>query len=265
MQYTQLFRGNTLVAPYPTNVFQELFKLQNSSAEPETTEITIADPTRLGLPELDGVTSTSAINITGEAVNFSPAAAAILMFGSVERVPSGTVVAEEQDAYVDRTIALAHMPLVITSVKAADADVGDPAYVRNVDYAVTPGGIKVLLGGQLADDINAEAAPVGGGLKRLALKIAYTYPTVDVIKPFITGRKFYRIMFEQVNEAGDGEKRRIRCFYARISLNGGLPLNQAAEFGVIPVSIRLLADPSIVDTAEAAIWQFEVQNTDEAA
>lgn len=264
MQHTQLFRGNTLVAPYPSHVYQELFKLQNTSAEPETTDINISDPTRLGLPELDGVTSTSAINVTGEAVNFSPAAAAVLMFGSVERVPSGTVAAEEQNAYVDRTIKLAHMPLTVTSVKQADADVGDPPYVRGVDYAVTPGGIKVLLGGQLATDINAEAAPGDGGLKRLAIKIAYTYPTVDVTKPFTTGRKFYRVMFEQVNEAGDGEKRRVQCFYARITLNGGLPLNQGAEFGVIPVSIRLLADPNIFDAGEAAIWQFEVQNTDEA-
>lgn len=73
MLYTQLFRGPTSVASYPSFVFEELFKLQTISAEPESTEITIPDPTRLGLPELDGVTSTTAININGEAVNFSPA------------------------------------------------------------------------------------------------------------------------------------------------------------------------------------------------
>lgn len=71
MLYTQLFRGPTSVASYPSFVFEELFKLQTTSAEPESTEITIPDPTRLGLPELDGVTSTTAININGEAVNFS--------------------------------------------------------------------------------------------------------------------------------------------------------------------------------------------------
>lgn len=111
MLYTQLFRGPTSVAPYPSSVYEELFKLQTTSAEPESTEITIPDPTRLGLPELDGVTSITAINITGEAVNFSPRAAAVILYGSVERVPSGTVSEEVHDAYVDRIIRLAHIPL----------------------------------------------------------------------------------------------------------------------------------------------------------
>lgn len=261
MLNTQLFRGPCGVAPYPSYVFEELFKLQNTTAEPESAEITIQDPTRLGLPELDGVTSVTAINITGDAVSFSPAAAAVALYGSVERVPSGTVSEEVQDAYVDRTIRLAHIPLVVSEVTGAG---GTPTYVRGVDYAVTPGGIRPLPGSSLATAINATSAPVGGGLKRLPVEISYTYPTVDVISPFTTGRKFYRVMFEQINEGGDGEKRRITCYYARISLNGGMPLNQGAEFGVIPVSIRLLADPNIFDAGVAAIFKMEVQNTDVA-
>ena len=256
MLHTQLFRGPTKVAAYPTRVFEELFKLQNVTVEPETTEITIQDPTRIGLPELDGVTSTTALNCTGEAVNFTPAAAAVILYGSTERVPSGTVSAEEHDAYVDRTIMLANLPLVISSVTGEG---GTPVYERGIDYAVTPGGIHVLLGGQLADDINAEAAPSDGGLKRLPIEVNYTYPTVDVISPFVTGRKFYRVLWEQVNEAGDGEKRRTLAYYVRISLNGGLPLNQGAEFGVIPVSIKLLPDPAIIEAGEAAIWYVEQQ------
>ncbi len=262
MLYTQLFRGPCGVAPYPSFVFEELFKLQNVTAEPEQTEIVIQDPTRIGLPELDGVNSVTAINITGEAVSFSPAAAAVALYGSVERVPAGTAEEEQHDAYVDRTIRLANIPLVVSRVTGVG---GTPTYVRGVDYAATPGGVRPLIGGSLADAINATVAPADGGLKRLPIEVNYTYPTVDVIKPFTQGRKFFRVMFEQINEAGDGEKRRITCFYARISLNGGMPLNQAAEFGVIPVSIRLLADPNIFDAGEAAIWEMEVQNTDEAA
>ena len=260
MLYTQLFRGPCSVAPYPSFAFESLFKLQNVTAEPEQTEIVVQDPEKLGLPELDGVNAVTAINITGEAVSFSPAAAAVALYGSVERVPSGTVDEETHDAYVDRTIRLANIPLVVTSVTPVG---GGTPYVRGVDYAVTPGGIRVLVGGALADAINATAEPVGGGLKRLPIEVNYSYPTVDVIKPFTQGRKFFRVMFEQTNEAGDGEKRRINCFYARISLNGGMPLNQAAEFGVIPVSIRLLSDPNIFDAGEASIWTWEVQNTDE--
>ncbi len=259
MLHTQLFRGPTKVAAYPTRVFEELFKLQNVTVEPETTEITIQDPTRIGLPELDGVTSTTALNCTGEAVNFTPAAAAVILYGSTERVPSGSVDAEEHDAYVDRTIMLANLPLVISSVTGEG---GTPVYERGIDYAVTPGGIHVLLGGRLADDINAKAAPSDGGLKRLPIEVNYTYPTVDVISPFVTGRKFYRVLWEQVNEAGDGEKRRTLAYYVRISLNGGLPLNQGAEFGVIPVQLRMLPDPNIIDVGEAAIFKMEVQNTD---
>ncbi|WP_287030051.1 hypothetical protein [Pseudomonas sp. UBA6310] len=261
MLYTQLFRGPTKVAPYPSYVFEELFKLQNVQAEPETAEITIPDPSRIGLPELDGVTSVTAINVTGEAVNLSPAAMAVLMYGSTEKVPSGTVDGETQEAYVDRTIRLANIPLVVSAVKSAD---GTTTYTRGVDYVVTAGGIRIQKGGALAGAINASAAPSDGGLKRLPIDIDYTYPTVDVVKLFTQSRRFYRLMFEQVNEGGDGEKRRVTCFYARISLNGALPLNQAGEFGTVPVTLRLLSDPDITDTGEAAIWTMEVEDKDAA-
>lgn len=253
MQYTQLFRGPVGVSLYPNWNFEEVFKLQNVSAEPTTTEITIPDPTRFGLPPLDFVNSTSEITITGEAVAFSPAAAAIAMFGSVERVPSGSVVNEERAAYVDRTIMLTHVPLQVTAVKSDDELT---TYVRNVDYSVTPAGIRILVGGNLAAEIAAESE------QTLPIKVSYSYPTVDVIKPFTTGQKYYRVLFGQQNEGGSNERRRIQCFYCRISLNGGIPLNQGAEFGVIPVQIKLLADPAITDIGEAAMWQWEVESVD---
>lgn len=261
MLHTQLFRGRTSVAPYPSHVFEELFKLQNVTAEPDSTEITIQDPTRLGLPELDGVTSITAINVSGEAVDFSPSAAGVLLYGSVEKIPSGTADEEVHDAYVDRTIRLANIPLVVSSLTGTG---GTPVYVRGVDYVVTAGGIRVLKGGTLATAINATSAPVDGGLKRLPVEVSYTFPTVDLVKTFIQTRKFYRVMFEQINEAGNGERRRITCFYARISLNGGLPLNQGTDFGTIPVQIRLLPDPDIFEPGEAAIFTMEVQDVDAA-
>lgn len=250
MTYTQLFRGPVGVALWPGWNFEELFKLQNIAAEPTVNEITIADPTRLGLPPLDSVTSVSEIVISGEAVSFSPAAAAVAMYGSVTQVPAGSVVEEEHPAYVDRTIMLAHIPLEVTSVTADG--VSEP-YQRNIDYAVVPAGIRILPGGNLAADIAAESEQM------LPIKVSYSYPTVDVVKPFITGQKYYRVLLGQTNEGGSGEKRRIQCFYCKISLNGGIPLNQGAEFGVIPVQIRLIADPNIVDEGEAALWQWEVE------
>ncbi|MCY1287920.1 hypothetical protein D9M70_369360 [compost metagenome] len=85
-----------------------------------------------------------------------------------------------------------------------------------------------------------------------------------MIKPFTTGQKYYRVMTGQTNEGGMGEKRRIQCFYCKISLNGGIPINQGAEFGTIPVQIKLLADPNITDEDEAAMWQWEVENKEVA-
>jgi hypothetical protein len=253
MNYTQLFRGPVGVALWPGWNFEEVFKLQNMNAEPTTTEITIPDPTRIGLPPLDSVTSTSEIVFNGEAVSFSPAAAAIAMYGSVTQVPAGTVTDEAHDARIDRIIMLAHIPLEVTEVTNEG---GTTTYTRNVDYAVSPMGIRILPGGPLATAIAAVVAED----KKLPIKVSYSYPTVDVIKPFTTGQKFYRVLVGQVNEGGNSEKRRIQCFYCKIALNGGIPLNQGAEFGVIPIQIRLLADPNIVDEGEAAMWQWEVEN-----
>lgn len=251
MLHTQLFRGPVGVALWPGWNFEEVFKLQNVTAEPTTEEITIPDPTRIGLPPLDSLTSTSEIVLNGEAVAFNPAAAAIAMYGSVTKVPSGSVAEEEHPAYIDRTIMLAHIPLEVTAVTADG--VSEP-YQRNIDFSVTPGGIRILLGGRLADDIAAESELM------LPIKVSYTYPTIDLIKPFTAGQKYYRVLLSQINEGGNNERRRIQCFYCRIALNGGIPLNQGAEFGTIPVQIRLLADPNITDIGEAAMWQWEVED-----
>jgi len=262
MLYTQLFRGPIHVAAYPSWNFQEIFKLQDVTIEPETNEITIGDPTRVGLPEYDGVTSTTALNMTGDAVAFSPAAMAACLYGSVERTPSGTVDAEAVRAYVGRTIRLVNMPLAVTSVTGEGA--GGATYTLNVDYAVTPGGIRILAGGPLADAINAAAPdPDDDNLRSLPLTVAYTYPTVDLVRPFITGRKFFRVMCEQVNEAGNNEKRRTTAYYVRISLNGGFPLNPGADFGTVPVSIRMLPDPNIVGQNIENILRFETEVVDE--
>ena len=256
--YTQLFRGHVSVGAYPSWGLEEIFNRQNVNAEPESSEISIPNPTRIGLPELDGVTSTSAINITGEAVDFSPRAAGIALYGSVERVPSGSEEDEPHDAYVGGDIVLQHLPLAVTAVTSDD---GVTVYTRGTDYAVLPGGIRVLPGGALAADINAETAGVDGR-KKLPILVSYSYPTVDLIKPFTQGRKFYRVMFAQVNEGGANEKRRIKCFYARISLNGGMPITQGAEFGSIPVSIRLLPDPNVYEPGDAAFFTIEHEAVD---
>ena len=254
MKYTQLFRGPVYVSPYPTYNFEELFKLQDVTAEPTTNEITIADPTRIGLPTLDSVNTVSEINITGEAVSFSPRAAAVAMYGSVENVPSGTVTDEEHDAFLNRHIMLEHLPLEIESLTDEDGT----EYDRNKDYAVTHVGVMVMPGGALADKI-AQASGSVGEPKSVQIKVSYTYPSVDVIKPFVEGQKYFRILFGQINEGGDNERRRILCYYAKISLNGGIPLNQGTDFGTIPVQITLMSDPSILDAGEASMWRWEVE------
>lgn len=253
MKHTQLFRGPVMVAEWPGHNYEELFKLQDTTAEPTTNEITIADPTRVGLPPLDTVQTVSEIDIQGEAVDFSPRAAAVLMYGSVEETPSGTAT-EEHNAYIGRDIMLAEFPLGVTSVQDDDME----AYERNVDYAVTHVGLRILPGGALAAKIAGTTAGPGE-LKKLPITVEYSYPTADVIKPFVAGQKYFRVLFGQINEGGNNERRRIRCFYCKISLNGGVPLNQGSDFGTIPVSIKLLADPNIVDASEAAMWDWKVE------
>lgn len=257
MLNTQLFRGVCAVASYPSWNLKELFKLAESSIEPDTTEINIANPARAGLPDLDAVVSTSALNITGDAVDFSPEAAAVILYGSTENTPSGTVTDEAQRAYINRIIKLDNMPLTITSVTS---DPAGTTYTSGVDYSITPIGLKILPNGALADDITSSGTiETGDTLPSLPILITYAYPEVDLIKPFTTGQKFYRVAFGQTNEGGNQEKRRTLCFYCKITLNGGLPLNSGTEFGTVPVQIKLMPDPDITDEGEAAMYTQEVQ------
>ena len=253
MKYTQLFRGPTLVAEYPTHNYEELFKLQDVTADTEINEIEVKDPTRIGMPVLDSVQTVSKIVLSGEAVDFSPKAAAVLMYGSVEETPSGTAT-ETHDAMIGRDIVLAEFPLEVDTVE--DGDGVD--YERNVDFAVTHVGLRILPGGALATKI-AATTPAPGEAKKLEIEIKYSYPAADVIKPFVEGQKIFRVVCGQVNEGGNNERRRIRCFYCKLALNGGLPLNQGTDFGTIPVQITLMADPQIVDAGEPAMWDWKVE------
>lgn len=263
MLNTQLFRGQTALAEYPGRAYQSLFKLDAVTCTPASSRISIADPESIGLSELDAVELVSSITVKGNAVNFSPEAAAALLYGGIERVPAGTFEDEPHDAYIDGIIKTAGIPLTITALTSAD---GLTTYTPGIDYKVLAGGVRILDGGPLATAINATVLGAGQTRKSLPVLISGTTPTVDIIKPFTqSAGKRWRMLVGTRNVAGNRERRRVEAFYATIKLGGDLQLTQQGEFGTVPVEITLSADPALDEMdGEAAIWQFEVERTDVA-
>lgn len=220
---------------------------------PEANELTLADPRTKSNSELDGVTRISGGTLEGELLELPPESLAALLGSINVSVAAGTVAAETKPAMIGRTIITDKLPLAITSLTSED---GTDEYEADVDFVKTPGGIKVLPGGQLATDIAATTADADGN-KSLLVKYAYTYPKTNLVEAFIKGRKYYETFIETTNEAGELQNRRVTIRRNRIALSGELPLINRDDFAVVGVSFTLSEDPDFFGAGQSALLKWE--------
>ncbi|MCY1436857.1 hypothetical protein D9M71_529950 [compost metagenome] len=192
----------------------------------------------------------------GELLELVPETLAALLAARRVVIETGAVADEETVVMVRRTSMLKYLPLSITSVKSVD-DV--TTYVANIDYVKTPGGIRVLPGGELATAIEAQAADADGN-KSLSVKVAYSRCKTDLIQAFMKGRQFWEVFVETMNEAGQLDGKRVRFRRARIGLTGSLPLINRDDFAAVGITFTLSQDPNFFVPDESAffVWENEV-------
>jgi hypothetical protein len=257
--FTGLYYGRVHVRPKGSTLPPfEFGPFRTVAFTPELTELTIADPRSRSNSELDGVSRASGGTLEGELLELPPESLAALLGSINVSVASGTVAAETKAAMVGRTIITDKLPLAITSLTSED---GTDEYEADVDFVKTPGGIRILPGGQLATDIAATVADADGN-KSLLVKYAYTYPKTNLVEAFIQGRKYYEVFIETTNEAGELQNRRVKIRRSRIGLSGELPLINRDDFAVVGVTFTLSEDPDFFGAGESALLKWEETSPD---
>ncbi|WP_263148020.1 hypothetical protein, partial [Pseudomonas sp. RIT-PI-AD] len=227
----------------------ELGAMRAVGFTPEQNEITIADPRSRTNSELDGVSRPSGGALEGELLELPPESLVALLAGNRVEIPQGAVANEPARAMVRRTTMTKYLPVAIAELASAD---GSTVYEAGRDYVKSPGGFRVLAGGDLAADILASPLDAEGE-RSLPVVVSYSYPKTDLIHAFTQGRQYYEVFIETLNEAGQLEGRRIFIRRARIALSGAFPLINRDDFAAIGVKFALSEDPDFFGADESAL------------
>lgn len=238
---TLLHYGTVKVRPYGSAPmpFMELSAMADVNSSREVEELTIADPRSPYNSELDGRSRPGAMRLTGNLLDLKPEVFAALLESAKVEAQSGTATDEQHIAEIGRTSVTERLVSTVTKVSSDD---GATVYVADTDYIATVDGVVYLAGGQLETDINA-ATPGPDGVKRLPVKITYSYPMSYNVEAFTKGRQYWEVVVSTKNEAGSNQSRKVTFHRARLAIGGDLPLINRDDFGVVPIEITCSADP----------------------
>jgi hypothetical protein len=162
-----------------------------------------------------------------------------VLYADTSSVASAAVSNELKVANLDRVIALAKMPLTITSVKSQD-DV--TTYVAGDDYSLSGAGIYIPAGSSIPEDAT--------------VKVSYTCANYDVIEALTTTGLAYELMFEGLNEGGTNKRGNVHVYRVRIGAAQGL--NWIGEdFAALEVTGKLLKDPTKSGAGKSTYFRVE--------
>ncbi|MCG8911279.1 hypothetical protein [Pseudomonas sp. DP-17] len=174
---------------------------------------------------------------------------AALVWGKVTSVAATTVTGEEHVADVDGTIALAQMPLTISSVSN---EAGTTDYDEFDDWVMTGSGIEVVAGGALETAI--KAASPGTPFK---VSVDYSSAAVDVIEALTNSGKTFEFLFEGENAAGTQKRVEARFFQCRLNLATQMDWINTEDFGGFQATAKVLRDSTKVGAGTSKYFKIK--------
>lgn len=201
--------------------------------------IELKDHTSPGGGTYDEVRRIDSVEMGMTLHDLNTANLARVLYADFSTVASATAIAEAHTAALGKVIALAKMPLTITSVKSAD-DV--TTYVADTDYSLTGAGLYIPA------DSNIPAAAT--------VNVVYVCADYDVIEALTTAGLAYELMFEGMNEGGTNKRSNIKVYRVRIGAAQGLNWI-GEEFAALEVTGKLLKDPTKTGVGKSTYFRVE--------
>ncbi|MBG6290791.1 hypothetical protein I5I61_25315 [Pseudomonas nitroreducens] len=229
--------------------FQKVGLVSTIQHATETNSLTLADTTTPQGGEYDSLDRVTSVSLSINFREIFSWVLAALVWGSVTSVAATTVTGEEHVADVDGTIALAQMPLTISSVSN---EAGTTDYDEFDDWVMTGSGIEVVAGGALETAIKA-AAP-GTPFK---VSVDYSSAAVDVIEALTNSGKTFEFIFEGENAAGTQKRVEARFFQCRLNLATQMDWINTEDFGGFQATAKVLRDPTKVGAGTSKYFKIK--------
>lgn len=229
--------------------FQKVGLVSTIQHATETNSLTLADTTTPQGGEYDSLDRVTSVSLSINFREIFSWVLAALVWGNVTSVAATTVTGEEHVADVDGTIALAQMPLTISSVSN---EAGTTDYDEFDDWVMTGSGIEVVAGGALETAIKA-AAP-GTPFK---VSVDYSSAAVDVIEALTNSGKTFEFLFEGENAAGTQKRVEARFFQCRLNLATQMDWINTEDFGGFQATAKVLRDSTKVGAGTSKYFKIK--------
>lgn len=175
------------------------------------------------------VTKVKSVKLSMTLNTFSNANLALALRGAIESLVQVTVVDEAVTAFHDGMADTARMIDMAEPVTVKHTS-GAPTYVVDVDYVVSPAGIRVLSTGAI--------------LNAASIKVSYKSAVGNALQALVDSGQEVKVVIDGLNDAS-GKPWTLKFFKWKPSPTAGLDLI-GDDFGSFDIEGGVLADASIV-------------------
>lgn len=175
------------------------------------------------------VTKVKSVKLSMTLNTFSNANLALALRGVIESLAQVTVVDEAVTAIHDGMADTARMIDMAEPVTVKHTS-GSPTYVADVDYVVSPAGIRVL--------------STGGILNAASIKVSYKSAVGNALQALVDSGQEVKVVIDGLNDAS-GKPWTLKFFKWKPSPTAGLDLI-GDDFGSFDIEGGVLADASVV-------------------
>lgn len=175
------------------------------------------------------VTKVKSVKLSMTLNTFSNANLALALRGVIESLAQETVVDEAVTAIHDGMADTARMIDMAEPVTVKHTS-GTPTYVADVDYVVSPAGIRVLSTGEI--------------LNEASIKVSYKSAVGNALQALVESGQEVKVVIDGLNDAS-GKPWTLKFFKWKPSPTAGLDLI-GDDFGSFDIEGGVLADASIV-------------------
>jgi len=175
------------------------------------------------------VTKVKSVKLSMTLNTFSNANLALALRGVIESLAQVTVVDEAVTAIHDGMADTARMIDMAEPVTVKHTS-GTPTYVADVDYVVSPAGIRVLSTGEI--------------LNEASIKVSYKSAVGNALQALVESGQEVKVVIDGLNDAS-GKPWTLKFFKWKPSPTAGLDLI-GDDFGSFDIEGGVLADASIV-------------------
>jgi len=174
----------------------------------ETDEKTLPSNTQRGGGIAATAYSVSSMGISITGHSFTDANLAQVLFGDATALDVKTITDEAHTAYEGGLVVLNNIPDLEEEIVVKDAETPATVYVKDTDYSLSTGGLKIISGGNIANETD--------------ITVDYKSKKQSSVEILTNSGYEYELFFEGFNDADNGNEFNVHIYRTKYSPTSGL-------------------------------------------